>query len=137
MRPLTTRSFYSPYSREINAAFEQVTPLVAAGFEVLETTKNIAVALFVIQIITVVLLSLILLALVGLLFTINPDLEHERKLFVTPAMQWIASWSTSRYGAPKSVAAIVVGLFAIVGFGFLAYVYYKRNVEVCCCRHAK
>lgn len=118
-----------PYSREINQAFEQVTPLVAAGFEVLETTKNIALALFFIQVYTATTLTLVLLALLGLLFTLNPDLEHERKVLVTPAMKWIASWSLTKHGAPKSVAAALVFLFALGGFGFLGWVYYKRSVE--------
>ena len=64
-----------PYSREINAAFEQVTPLVAAGFKVLRTTKNISIILAIIQVLTVVFLGLILLALIALLYTVNPDLE--------------------------------------------------------------
>lgn len=64
-----------PYSREINAAFEQVTPLVAAGFKVLRTTKNISIVLAIIQVLTVVFLGLILLALIALLYTVNPDLE--------------------------------------------------------------
>lgn len=121
-----------PYSREINAAFEQVTPLVASGYQVLNTTKNIAVALFVIEIISVILLSAILIGIIGLLYTLNPDLEHERKVFVTPAMKWIASWHPSnlgKRGAPLSVAMVLVGLFAAAGFAFLFYVYYKRKVE--------
>lgn len=81
-----------PYSREINAAFDQVTPLVAAAYEVLQTTKNIAILLAFIQIGTVVLLSFILFALLGLLITLNPDLEKERKDFVTPVMVWLAGW---------------------------------------------
>lgn len=64
-----------PYSREINAAFEQVTPLVAAGFKVLRTTKNISIILAIIQVLTVLFLGLILLALIALLYTINPELE--------------------------------------------------------------
>lgn len=64
-----------PYSREINAAFEQVTPLVAAGFQVLRTTKNISIILAIIQVLTVLLLGLILFALIALLYTVNPDLE--------------------------------------------------------------
>jgi hypothetical protein len=64
-----------PYSREINAAFEQVTPLVAAGYKVLRTTKNISIILAIIQVLTVIFLGSILLALVALLYTVNPDLE--------------------------------------------------------------
>ncbi|KAK3722429.1 hypothetical protein LTR37_002421 [Vermiconidia calcicola] len=89
-----------PFSREINAAFEQVTPLVQSAYEVLETTKNIALILMGIQILTVILLSMILLCLIGLLFTLSPEL-----------------------------ARVLVGVFGIAGFGFLFYIYYMRNVE--------
>lgn len=64
-----------PYSRQINAAFEQVTPLVAAGFKVLRTTRDISILLAVIQVLTVILLFLILLALLGVMYCVNPDLE--------------------------------------------------------------
>jgi hypothetical protein len=68
-----------PYSRQINAAFEQVTPLVAAGFKVLRTTRDISILLAVIQVLTVALLGLILLGLVALLYSVNPDLEVRKK----------------------------------------------------------
>jgi hypothetical protein len=77
-----------PYSRQINAAFDQVTPLVAAGFRVLQTTKNISILLAAIQVLTVLLLFLILLALLALLISINPHLEGERDSLVTPALEW-------------------------------------------------
>lgn len=64
-----------PYSREINAAFEQVTPLVAAGFKVLKTTKNISILLAVIQVLTVLFLAFILIVLLGIMYSVNPDLE--------------------------------------------------------------
>jgi hypothetical protein len=64
-----------PYSRQINAAFEQVTPLVAAGYKVLRTTRDISILLAIIQVLTVLLLFLILLGLVALLYCVNPDLE--------------------------------------------------------------
>ena len=38
-----------PYSKQINEAFDQVTPLVAEGFKVLETTKNISILLATMQ----------------------------------------------------------------------------------------
>ncbi|KAI4141421.1 MAG: hypothetical protein LQ340_007653, partial [Diploschistes diacapsis] len=86
-----------PYSKEIKQAFVeldkaygQVTPLVAAAYEVLETTKNISLLLAGIQVLTVLLLALILLALVGLLVTMNPELEKEREEFVTPVVKWLA-----------------------------------------------
>ena len=64
-----------PYSRQINAAFEQVTPLVAAGFKVLRTTRDISILLAAIQVLTVILLAGILVVLVGLCYCVNPDLE--------------------------------------------------------------
>ena len=86
-----------PYSKQIHAAFDQVTPLVAAGFEVLQTTKNIAILLAVIQVITAITLLMILCALIALLFTVNEDLAEERAQLVTPAMKWLASW-VFKYG---------------------------------------
>lgn len=118
-----------PYSREINAAFESVTPLVASAYEVLETTKNIAVFITFLQIYAVITLTLILTALVGLLITTNPDLDKERKALVTPVMKWIASWIMTTAGARKTLIAVLVFFFVLVGLGFMFYVYYIRNVE--------
>ena len=118
-----------PFSREINAAFEQVTPLVQSAYEVLETTKNIALILMGIQILTVILLSMILLCLIGLLFTLSPELARERQLLVAPVLKWLASWSVTTSGFRKSIAGVLVGVFGIAGFGFLFYIYYMRNVE--------
>ena len=75
-----------PYSRQINAAFDQVTPLVAAGFRVLQTTKNISILLAIIQVLTVVLLAFNLVAMFGILISINPQLEAERDELVTPSL---------------------------------------------------
>ena len=105
-----------PYSREINAAFQQVTPLVAAAYEVLQTTKNIAIVLLFIQIITVALLSVILLSLLGLLYTLNPDLAEEREQLVTPVMHWLASW-VFEYGrvVDWTLRVLIVVIFAAFG----------------------
>jgi len=100
-----------PYSKQIRAAFDQVTPLVAAGFEVLQTTKDIAILLAVIQVITAIALIFILLALVALLFTVNPDLEEERAQLVTPFMKWLASW-IFKYGR---FAGYVVRIASAIG----------------------
>lgn len=110
-----------PYSREINAAFEQVTPLVAAGFEVLQTTKDIAILLACIQVLTVAILTLILVSLFGLLLTMNPDLEYERQQLVTPALQWLSSWLLS-YGR---VAKWLLRAFLVVSsIGFIVFLWY-------------
>ena len=107
-----------PYSKEINKAFQelnkaygQVTPLIEAAYEVLETTKNISLLLAAIQVLTVILLALILLAMVGLLITMNPDMEEERKEMVTPALQWVSGWMT--------MESIGVGWFAWVAILFV------------------
>jgi hypothetical protein len=76
-----------PYSRQINAAFDQVTPLVEEGFIVLQKTKNISLLLAVIQVLTVLFLGLILIALLAVLVSINPGLEEERDLLVTPVLR--------------------------------------------------
>ncbi|KAL5625782.1 hypothetical protein FOBRF1_000125 [Fusarium oxysporum] len=81
-----------PYSKQVHAAFDQVTPLVAAGFEVLRTTKNIAVFLAFLQVFVAIILTLTLLAILAVIYSVNPDLEQERRALVTPCMQWIASW---------------------------------------------
>ncbi|KAF2431660.1 hypothetical protein EJ08DRAFT_733054 [Tothia fuscella] len=100
-----------PYSRQINTAFDQVTPLVAEGFQVLETTKNIAILLAWVQVLTVVLLALILFALVALLVTMNPDLSNERKALVTPIMRVLLHQGAVLLGA----ATCAVLLSAMVG----------------------
>jgi len=118
-----------PYSKQIHAAFNQVTPLVASGYEVLQTTKNVAILLAIIQVCTVLLLLLILLALIGLLFTMNPDLEEERQILVTPTMQWLASWVME--ASKRRTSFLIVGLLlvlAIVGFAVWVRVYYVRKV---------
>ncbi|PSR78932.1 hypothetical protein BD289DRAFT_354295, partial [Coniella lustricola] len=81
-----------PYSRQINSAFTQVTPLVAAGFQVLQTTKNISILLACVQVLTCVFLALILLALLGVICTLNPALQQEERELVTPVVRWLASW---------------------------------------------
>ncbi|KAK1057138.1 hypothetical protein LTR74_014382 [Friedmanniomyces endolithicus] len=84
-----------PFSKQINAAFEEVTPLVAAGFEVLQTTKNIALLAAALQVFTGLILSLVLLVLIALLITVNPNLTEERDALVTPVVGWCAHWITS------------------------------------------
>lgn len=104
-----------PYSKQINAAFEQVTPLVAAGYQVLQTTKNISILLAAIQVLTVIFLGLILLAMLGLLISINPDLERERQVLVTPTLKQVAAvaeWI-------QQCGQIIRILFWVVVFGIL------------------
>lgn len=67
--------------------------------------------------------------MIGLLFTLNPDLEQERKLLVTPVMKWIAGFSMTASGHRKSIASAMVSFFILAGAGFWFYVYYVRTVE--------
>ncbi|KAK0807309.1 hypothetical protein LTR02_005981 [Friedmanniomyces endolithicus] len=103
-----------PFSKQINAAFEEVTPLVAAGFEVLQTTKNIALLAAALQVFTGLILSLVLLVLIALLITVNPNLTEERDALVTPVwllwdlrrrISWGLLW-TSRRGRGSKVAGV-------------------------------
>lgn len=117
-----------PYSRQIHAAFDQVTPLVAAGFEVLQTTKNISILLAAIQVITVVVLALILLAMLALLITMNPDLHAERTAIVTPVVKWCACWVMPECEARWRLAISVCVLFAAVFV--LGWVWYSVSTDV-------
>lgn len=109
-----------PYSKQINLAFDQVTPLVEAGFKVLQTTKNITFLLAAIQILTAVFLGLILVALIGLIIATSPDLEYERQKLVTPVVKWIVGWVLVREGKWLwwGFWAVIVG-FMVGGVGGL------------------
>ena len=101
-----------PYSRQINAAFDQVTPLVASAYEVLQTTKNISLLLAGIQILTVVLLSLILVVLIWIAYSVNPDVAVQRTRIVTPTMVWFAARVEK---GPRSRFWWALGVLAVVG----------------------
>ena len=81
-----------PYSKQINTAFDQVAPLVAATLDVLHTTRNISYLLAAVQVLTAVLQLVTVFAIIGLLITVNPDLTKERKALVTPVLQYLASY---------------------------------------------
>jgi len=103
-----------PYSRQINAAFDQVTPLVRRGFQILETTKNIAILLAWVQVLTILLLALNFGALMALLVAMNPDLEKERQHFITPTLRILMHpgvFSALVIMAGISISAIPVGLY--------------------------
>jgi len=113
-----------PYSKQINLAFDQVSPLVTRAAAVLETTKNISLLLALIQVLTVLLLSLIFIALLALLVSVNPDLEAERRALVTPVLRWCAAWvlelESRRFLG--LLAGVVVGGIAVgAGLGLWAF----------------
>lgn len=74
-----------PYSKQINLAFDQVTPLVAAAFKVLQTTRNITYLLAAIQVLTAVFLGLIVrILLMKCIFWADDIIESlGMKLFLT------------------------------------------------------
>ncbi|KAI4598339.1 hypothetical protein KJ359_003223 [Pestalotiopsis sp. 9143b] len=113
-----------PYSKQIHSAFDQVTPLVAAGFEVLKTTKNIAILLACLQVFVALVLTAQLCALLGLLITINPALELERDQIVTPTVRWLADWvleygGLMLWGLKFALVAGTAGLGVLVWVGGL------------------
>jgi hypothetical protein len=118
-----------PYSKQINEAFDQVTPLVAEGFKVLETTKNISILLAVVQVLNTFLLFLILGALIALLITTSPDLEHERRILITPVLQWFTAWITDDSSRRYLGVAIFVAVFGAV-IGTVAGLYSLRRSEM-------
>ncbi|KAK6063389.1 hypothetical protein SCUP234_06239 [Seiridium cupressi] len=109
-----------PYSKQIHSAFDQVTPLVAAGFEVLKTTKNIAILLAFLQVFVAIVLVLQLCALLGLLVTVNPDLEQERAQIVTPVLKWLAAW-VLQYGGLLVWSLKVFIVLGTAGLGVLVW----------------
>lgn len=112
-----------PFSKQIHYAFEQVQPavdqvkpLVAASFKVLRTTKNIAILLAVLQVYIVLVLTMNLCVLLAILITVNPDLEKERTMIITPVVDYIAEWIHANWRALFWIlkVAIVLGI-AVMG----------------------
>lgn len=116
-----------PYSKQINAAFNQVTPLVASGYELLETVKNIALFITALQIGLTFITLLNFFAILGVIISVNPDLDKERKNLVTPAVKWIASWGLVWTERKWSLLGIVGGLFAVMAFAYSIYLYHARQ----------
>jgi hypothetical protein len=118
-----------PYSKQINLAFDQVTPLVAHGFKVLQTTRNITYLLAAIQVLTAVFLGLILIATFGLIITVSPDLEHERQVLVTPVVKWIAG-TVMDYGWAVRAGVWIVIVGSVAGAAGGVYVTWEVSESV-------
>ncbi|KAB8294261.1 hypothetical protein EYC80_009688 [Monilinia laxa] len=123
-----------PYSKQIHTAFSQsqimmarlqteVTPLVAAGypliastFAVLKTTRNIAILLACVQVYTAVMLTAHLVVLGMLLVAVDPDLEEERRRFISPVLRGVVEFGV-RWGGwlGWGVKVLVVGVVAGAG----------------------
>ncbi len=119
-----------PYSKQIHAAFDEVTPLVAAGFEVLRTSRNISLVLAAVQVLSLVLSTLTLVLLAAILVSVNPDLEKERRALVTPTAQWLSHWAMDMAGTKwwlqVGVCTVVLGC----GLGALAGWSVTRDITV-------
>lgn len=113
-----------PYSKQINNAFDEVTPLVAAGFRVLRTSRNISILLAAIQVVNTLLLSLAVIGVLALLITVNPDLDDERRTVVTPAVKWCAAWLVDRVWLRIVLATTLIGCALGGVFGWA----YTRDV---------
>lgn len=117
-------------------SFDQVTPLVAAGFEVLETTKNVSLLLAAIQVLTVVFLALILLVLICIACILNPDLDRERRDLVTPLLKWTSSWGYLFSSMLSSMLFRVLagGIFVVatasLGWSFVMAIQRDGRLEV-------
>jgi hypothetical protein len=118
-----------PYSKQINEAFDQVTPLVAEGFKVLETTKNISILLAVVQVLNTFLLFLILGTLIALLITTSPDLEQERRILITPVLRWFTTWLTDDSSRQYLGFAIFVVIIGVI-IGTVGGLYSLRRSEM-------
>jgi hypothetical protein len=59
---------------------------------VLQTTRNITYLLAAIQVLTALFLFLILVTLLALIITVNPELEYEREVLVTPVVREIVEY---------------------------------------------
>lgn len=107
-----------PYSKEIHSAFDEVTPLVAAGFKVLRTSRNITILLAVIQLFNFFLLALSVVILGGILISVSPGLEEERRTLVTPAVRWVLNWLIDLTWLRLALGAIVIGTVVGVWAGW-------------------
>lgn len=116
-----------PYSRQINAAFNQVTPLVAEGFVVLQTTKNISLLLAVIQILTVIFLALIFIVLFAIAVTLNPALQQETEDLITPTLRRLLHLYAWLLSYQKTVATLFMIISIGVAIGSALGLYYTSR----------
>jgi hypothetical protein len=72
-----------PYSHEIQKASEHIDAIMPTVKIALWTLTFVSIALLI-------LIGVLLLAVIGLLITVNPDLERERRALVTPVLRgWL------------------------------------------------
>ncbi|KUJ10958.1 uncharacterized protein LY89DRAFT_739931 [Mollisia scopiformis] len=75
-----------PFSQEVKTAVDLASDLAT---DLRSHATVVLYAVVIVSVIHTVLLSLFLLAVIGLIVSVNPDLAEERKAFVTPAVRWI------------------------------------------------
>lgn len=111
--------------------FKELKPLMNATFEASQSINRTAPILAWTQALMIVLLSAIFLALFGLLVTLNPDLETERRQFITPAVRYVLN-KVIAYGCiamsalRKPTAIVRKGLALVSGSSHVA----KENANV-------
>jgi hypothetical protein len=79
-----------PFSKEVDMVVNSMQDLKPIAATVLQTVKYIAPLLLLLQIATLFLVALLLVAVIALIFAVNPDLSEERKALVTPVLKSLA-----------------------------------------------
>lgn len=88
-----------PYSHEIQRASEHIDAIVPTVKIALWTLTFVSISLLI-------LIGALLLAVIGLLITVNPDLERERKALVTPVLRgWLTAPRLLVGALPASAAS--------------------------------
>ncbi|KAH6658022.1 hypothetical protein BKA67DRAFT_204805 [Truncatella angustata] len=98
--------------------FKEIKPLVNATLEASQTINRTGPILAWTQLLMILLLGAIFLVLFGLLVTLNPDLEAERKEFITPVVRLLLAKTVANgravrkaVGNPKWVAKTALQMF--------------------------
>ncbi|PMD14132.1 hypothetical protein NA56DRAFT_755037 [Hyaloscypha hepaticicola] len=87
-----------PFSHEIQRASEHIDATVPTVKIALWTLTFVSISLLI-------LIGALLLAVIGLLITVNPDLERERKALVTPVLRGLLTAPRLLVGASPESAA--------------------------------
>lgn len=85
-----------PYAKEIDAAIKQIDVAVEQLPGIVNKIRLITLAAFIVafslQFWTVVLLGFIFLSIMALIICVTPELAHERRVLVTPVIQYFTQY---------------------------------------------
>jgi hypothetical protein len=84
--------------------FKELKPLMNATFEASQSINRTAPILAWTQSLMILLLAAIFATLFGLLVALNPDMEAERRQYVTPATRFLLGQAVTRGAAVGRVA---------------------------------